>query len=224
MMENTPENAADNTAEPTATDAGEERPFLPQWIEMFGHSSDFDSVNSSSELSPTCAGVQLQMRANVMRRNIDFPLESSGKASNVKTILQNGCEVQLSDTFAGACWEASSPEGEVQQWKLPGRNLLGGNDLNPVIKLTFSSALEARRRMALLLIKTWRPRTRDPVLLLNVECAAQHVFAMHIQSIFRGFLTRRWWGLITSFLKRQLGTSFLASRQQQRSTNLVTGA
>lgn len=219
MPENTPEPSEENTTEQQWDDCEEQRPFLPQWIGMFAHSSDFDSVNSSSEISPSRTGSP--MRANVMRRNLDFPQESSGNASNIKTILQNGCEVQLSDTFAGAVWEACTSDGETQQWKIPKRNLLGGNQLNPVIKLTFSSALEARRRMALLLIKTYRPRTRDPVLLLNVDTAAQHVFAMHIQSIFRGFLTRRWWRLITTFLRMQLGTSFLSERAQHVSGNVA---
>ena len=64
----------------------------------------------------------------------------------------------------------------------------------------------------MLLIRTFRARTRDPVRLWNAQVAAKHVHAIYIQAIFRGYLTRRWWRIVTEFLKRQLGTSFLEQR------------
>ena len=100
-------------------------------------------------------------------------------------------------------------ENETESWTLPRRRLLGNA---PVLRLTFSSALEARRRMSILLIRTYRPRTKDCVQLLSLQRAAEHVCAVHIQAVFRGHLTRIWWRLMTIFLKEQLQTSFLEQR------------
>ena len=100
-------------------------------------------------------------------------------------------------------------ENEGESWKLPGRQLLG---MAPVLRLKFSSALEARRRMSILLIRTYRPRTRDSVQLLSLQRAAKHVWAVYIQAVFRGHQTRTWWRLITLFLRERLQTSFLEQR------------
>lgn len=116
------------------------------------------------------------------------------------------CQVAVEATNGGASW------GGGEGWRLPAqaeRKLLASR---PVLRLTFSSGEEARRRMAVLLIRTFRARTRDPVRLWNAQTAAKHVHAMYIQAIFRGYLTRRWWRIVTDFLKRQLGTSFLEQR------------
>lgn len=120
------------------------------------------------------------------------------------------CQVEVEATNGGQRWDGG--EGEGDGLRLPGsteRKLLASR---PVLRLTFSSAQEARRRTALLLIRTFRARSRDPVRLWNARVAVQHVQAIYIQAVFRGFLTRRWWRLVTEFLRRQLGTSFLEQR------------
>jgi hypothetical protein len=103
--------------------------------------------------------------------------------------------------------DGNDEDGE--SWELPGRPLLGNA---PVLRLEFSSALEARRRMSILLLRTLRPRTHDPVLLMSLQQAAKHVCAVYIQAMFRGHVTRCWWRLVTTFLKERLHTSFLEQR------------
>ena len=103
--------------------------------------------------------------------------------------------------------DGNDEDGE--SWELPGRPLLGNA---PVLRLEFSSALEARRRMSILLIRTLRPRTHDPVQLMSLQQAAKHVCAVYIQAMFRGHITRSWWRLVTTFLKERLHTSFLEQR------------
>jgi hypothetical protein len=118
----------------------------------------------------------------------------------------------VENTEGGGRW--GECEGEEEGWRLPKRKLLGSR---PVLRLTFSSAEEARRRMVLLLVRTYFPRTRDPVRMMNVETAARQMYAIYIQAVFRGFLTRRWWRLVTEFLWEQLGTTFLEQRRACRS-------
>ena len=66
--------------------------------------------------------------------------------------------------------------------------------------------------MSILLIRTLRPRTHDPVQLMSLQQAAKHVCAVYIQAMFRGHITRSWWRLVTTFLKERLHTSFLEQR------------
>ena len=58
------------------------------------------------------------------------------------------------------------------------RNLLAST---PVLRMSFSTPTEAHRRMGFLICRTFRPRSRDPVRLVDVNNAAKHVFAMYIQ-------------------------------------------
>lgn len=116
------------------------------------------------------------------------------------------CHVAVEMTTGGTRW------GEGESRRLPGRPDRKLVASRPVLRLTFSSAQEARRRMAILIIRTFHPRTRDPVILWDSEMAYLHINAIYVQSIIRGFLTRRWWRSVTEFLQRQLGTSFLEQR------------
>ena len=174
-------------AEGTRTADPVPRPFLPHWIAVGVQHVDKNGSNDP----PSCSS----------GHDIDI---LQGNPRELKTLLQTGCQATLENTKGGAMWGAES-----SSWRLPNRPLMGGS---PVLRLKFSSALEARRRMCILLIRTFRPSHRRPLRLLSAEIAAKNVFAMFIQAVFRGWLTRRWWHLITSFLRRQLATSFLEER------------
>ena len=151
-----------------------------------------------------------------------FPKEvpSHGKCLNIKKILQTGCHVQLAHTEGRSEWDSSSGDQVGTTWRLPRKSMILLSS-QPVLRLTFSSALEARRRMAFLMIRTFT-RTRDPVKLLSNEIAVKHVYAMHMQAVFRGFLTRRWWRLITAFMHEKLHTSFLEQREKSTTTPELT--
>lgn len=46
--------------------------------------------------------------------------------------------------------------------------------------------------MALVLLNSWRPRTRDPILIVPEEEAVLRLQATLMQAIFRGYVARRW--------------------------------
>ena len=146
-----------------------------------------------------------------MQSGADMPRRSEGNVTDLKNVLKVGCPpIELVDTQGGAEWRSGDDGDQPHYWKIPHRQLLGST---PVLRLTFPSVLEAQRRTAILLIRTFRPRGRDPVLLVNAESAAKHVHATYIQAVFRGFLVRRWWHLLGKFVNGRLQTTFLQERQ-----------
>eukprot|EP00961_Rhodomonas_salina_P149425 2011376-Rhodomonas_salina.1 len=62
------------------------------------------------------------------------------------------------------------------------------------------------------LLMSDRRRQRDPVLLLTAREARASLYATLIQSVFRGFLSRRWFRSIFKFVVNGLGTTFAVER------------
>ena len=97
-----------------------------------------------------------------------------------------------------------------------------------MFRFSFACAGEARRRAALLFLHSLQPSLPGPVRLVPARAAVDQLFATLLQSVFRGFLTRRWFRALQAMLQGHLGTDILSEReaswasQGQRVSSLYT--
>jgi hypothetical protein len=140
--------------------------------------------------------------------------EGEASGSSLEVLLAGGCEREVVDHAGRAEWPSAGGGDVRQAGALPRRNLLGAAGL---LRFTFSSPYEAQRRAALLFVRTCRPRSRDPLLLLAPGEARRTLYAVLVQAAWRGFRARQWFATLRSFVAERLGSSLLSQRLEIRS-------
>lgn len=83
-----------------------------------------------------------------------------------------------------------------------------------VRRIQYRSLMDAMNRLAVVYLKSCHPSGKHTVELLAPTRVRRHLFAMNIQCVFRGFISRRWYRSYKAHVEMRLCTSFSRVRKE----------
>ena len=172
------------------------RALIPRWL----------NINIAVET------LEAQLRGAAIGQRVKGLLHIA--ATHAAGVAARGTQAGRSSPLAA---HARAPRGneeasrfELNGLAVPRPSIMG---VSGVPKVTFDNVDEARARMALVLINSWRPRSGQGILLVPEEEAVLRLQATLMQAIFRGYVSRRWFAPLRQLMAKHLKTSLF---DQQR--------